>query len=201
MKLEEVLPEYRKGRKIKRESWGKYSYFSGGCNISFCDIDADDWELVPNPAVVIDLVQYAEGYEFVFGCANHQVYINEIGCFHTTYNRTQKSVSDVVYMNSVQADTLCNKLNSGEWVLNSDGSLNEQALCTTKYSDPILKKTRWRAKSARSYYSISMGVVMYRIDGFSRIDDEVYESGMYWETEDEAQSALTKITAMLLEEK
>lgn len=48
--LEELLPEFRKGAKIRRKSWPENLCISlKGCcgiNIPFCDVNADDWELV-----------------------------------------------------------------------------------------------------------------------------------------------------------
>lgn len=48
--LEELLPEFRNGAKIRRKSWPENLCISlKGCcgiNIPFCDVNADDWELV-----------------------------------------------------------------------------------------------------------------------------------------------------------
>ena len=117
MYLEEVLQEHRAGREVRRKCWRIGVYLERPIILGESDLNADDWELVPKPPVVIDLVEYADGYEFVFGAANHQIYINEIDCFKTSYNRAQMSVGGVVYMNQEQAEILILKLNSGEWVL------------------------------------------------------------------------------------
>lgn len=48
--LEELLPEFRKGAKIRRKNWPKNLCISlrGSCgiNIAFYDVNADDWEKV-----------------------------------------------------------------------------------------------------------------------------------------------------------
>ncbi len=47
--LEELLPEFRKGAKIRRKSWPENLHItlrgSCGINIAFYDVNADDWEL------------------------------------------------------------------------------------------------------------------------------------------------------------
>lgn len=47
--LEELLPEFRKGAKIRRKSWQENFCISlKGCcgiNIPYYDVEADDWEL------------------------------------------------------------------------------------------------------------------------------------------------------------
>jgi len=119
MKLEEVLPAHRAGKKIGNHQVSSTWVFEieEGRNISSYLLANDQWFVHKDPPVEIDLVEYADGYEFEFGRANHQIYTNERGCFHNTYNRRQKSVSGVIYMNQDQAEILCKKLNSGEWVL------------------------------------------------------------------------------------
>lgn len=53
--LEELLPEFRNGTKIRRKSWPENLCISlKGCcgiNIPFCDVNADDWELVPDKSI------------------------------------------------------------------------------------------------------------------------------------------------------
>lgn len=53
--LEELLPEFRKGAKIRRKDWPENLCISlKGCcgiNIPFCDVNADDWELVPDKSI------------------------------------------------------------------------------------------------------------------------------------------------------
>ena len=118
MKLEEVLPAHRAGKKIGNHTVGPHWVFKlSVMHMEPSLILSDRWFIHKDPPVEIDLVKYAAGYEFGFGRANHQIYINELGCFHNTYNRRQKSVSGVIYMNQDQAEILCKKLNSGEWVL------------------------------------------------------------------------------------
>lgn len=50
--LEELLPEFRKGAKIRRKNWPENLCISlrGSCgiNIAFYDVNADDWEKVPD---------------------------------------------------------------------------------------------------------------------------------------------------------
>lgn len=47
--LEELLPEFRKGAKIRRKSWQENFCISlndcCGINIPYYDVEADDWEL------------------------------------------------------------------------------------------------------------------------------------------------------------
>ena len=117
MKIEQVLPELRNGRHIRRKCW---AVGMTEVEIPYLSIEAtlaDDWELVPLPHKEIDLVEYADGYEFVFGYTNCQIYTSEQGHFQYTYSRTQKSVSGGIYMTEVNAIILVDKLNSGEWVL------------------------------------------------------------------------------------
>lgn len=51
--LEELLPEFRKGAKIRRKNWSKGRYISrdGSCGINLFewDVIADDWELYKDP--------------------------------------------------------------------------------------------------------------------------------------------------------
>lgn len=53
--LEELLPEFRKGAKIRRKSWPENLCISlrGSCgiNIAFYDVEADDWEKVPDKSI------------------------------------------------------------------------------------------------------------------------------------------------------
>lgn len=49
MRLEEVLPAYRAGKRIRRKSWAVGLHAGdghGSCDVWF---DADDWEVVPTP--------------------------------------------------------------------------------------------------------------------------------------------------------
>lgn len=49
--LEELLPEFRKGAKIRRKmAWNLCISLRGSCgiNIAFYDVNADDWEKVPD---------------------------------------------------------------------------------------------------------------------------------------------------------
>lgn len=47
--LEELLPEFRNGAKIRRKDWPENLSISlKGCcglNVAFYDVDADDWEI------------------------------------------------------------------------------------------------------------------------------------------------------------
>lgn len=57
--LEELLPEFRKGTKIRRKCW--VCGIEGVCkdeNYSFnaCDVDADDWEVVPDKPIDWDYI-------------------------------------------------------------------------------------------------------------------------------------------------
>lgn len=57
--LEELLPEFRKGAKIRRKCW--VCGIEGICkdeNYSFHahDVDADDWEIVPNKPIDWDYI-------------------------------------------------------------------------------------------------------------------------------------------------
>lgn len=53
--LEELLPEFRKGAKIRRKSWPENLCISlrgsSGINIAFYDVEADDWEKVPDKSI------------------------------------------------------------------------------------------------------------------------------------------------------
>lgn len=58
--LEEVLPEFRKGAKIRRKNWPENLCISlrGSCgiNIAFYDVNADDWEKVPDNPIDWDYI-------------------------------------------------------------------------------------------------------------------------------------------------
>lgn len=51
--LEELLPEFRNGAKIRRKDWPENLSISlKGCcglNVAFYDVDADDWEIYQEP--------------------------------------------------------------------------------------------------------------------------------------------------------
>lgn len=53
--LEELLPEFRNGAKIRRKSWPENLCISlrgsSGINIAFYDVEADDWEKVPDKSI------------------------------------------------------------------------------------------------------------------------------------------------------
>lgn len=53
--LEELLPEFRKGAKIRCKSWPENLCISlrgsSGINIAFYDVEADDWEKVPDKSI------------------------------------------------------------------------------------------------------------------------------------------------------
>ncbi len=53
--LEELLPNFRKGAKIRRKSWPENLCISlrgsSGINIAFYDVEADDWEKVPDKSI------------------------------------------------------------------------------------------------------------------------------------------------------
>ena len=53
--LEELLPEFRNGAKIRRKCWTENLCISlqGSCglNINFYDVNADDWEVVLNKSI------------------------------------------------------------------------------------------------------------------------------------------------------
>jgi len=52
MKLEEVLPAFREGKKIRRKCWPNSTYYfslsSSRIHIDEADITLDDWEIVPD---------------------------------------------------------------------------------------------------------------------------------------------------------
>lgn len=58
--LEELLPEFRKGAKIRRRNWPENLCISlrGSCgiNIAFYDVNADDWEKVPDNPIDWDYI-------------------------------------------------------------------------------------------------------------------------------------------------
>lgn len=58
--LEELLPEFRKGAKIRRKNWPENLCISlrGSCgiNIAFYDVNADDWEKVPDNPIDYDYI-------------------------------------------------------------------------------------------------------------------------------------------------
>ena len=58
--LEELLPEFRKGAKIRRKNWHENLCISlrGSCgiNIAFYDVNADDWEKVPDNPIDWDYI-------------------------------------------------------------------------------------------------------------------------------------------------
>lgn len=58
--LEELLPEFRKGAKIRRKNWPENLCISlrGSCgiNIAFYDVNADDWEKVPDNPIDWDYI-------------------------------------------------------------------------------------------------------------------------------------------------
>lgn len=53
--LEELLPEFRNGAKIRRKSWPENLCISlrgsSGINIAFYDVEADDWEKEPDKSI------------------------------------------------------------------------------------------------------------------------------------------------------
>jgi len=53
MKLEEILPEIREGRRARRKSWAKDAWFDSSDD-DYIDVMADDWELVPEFIRVAD---------------------------------------------------------------------------------------------------------------------------------------------------
>lgn len=116
MLLEEVLPEHKKGRKIRRKAWESGVFLECHRFFSVYDIEQDDWEVMPEPPVEIDLVEYADGYEFEFSKANYVVVMAKddgFGC-DASFNYRYMGC---VYMSYEKAFTLVEKLNSGEWVL------------------------------------------------------------------------------------
>lgn len=58
--LEELLPEFRNGAKIRRKNWPENLCISlrGSCgiNIAFYDVNADDWEKVPDNPIDWDYI-------------------------------------------------------------------------------------------------------------------------------------------------
>lgn len=58
--LEELLPEFRKGAKIRRKNWPENLCISlrGSCgiNIAFYDVNADNWEKVPDNPIDWDYI-------------------------------------------------------------------------------------------------------------------------------------------------
>lgn len=49
MKIEEVLPAYREGGRIKRSLWGRGVRFNECDRLTYRDVIADDWEIVEEP--------------------------------------------------------------------------------------------------------------------------------------------------------
>ena len=53
--LEELLPAFRNGAKIRRKSWPENLCISfrgsSGINIALYDVEADDWEKVPDKSI------------------------------------------------------------------------------------------------------------------------------------------------------
>ncbi len=117
MKLEEVLPEYRNGRKVKRKSCNvTLTDYITLKNLSMLDLMADDWEVVPKPPLTIDLIEYADGFEFIFGETNYYVELMRSGIYGIDSCGEYKYLG-CVYMTQGHANELADKLNSGEWVL------------------------------------------------------------------------------------
>lgn len=58
--LEKLLPEFRKGAKIRRQSWPENICISlrnsCGLNIPYFDVEADDWEKVPDKPIDWDYI-------------------------------------------------------------------------------------------------------------------------------------------------
>ena len=115
MLLEEVLPEYRKGRKIRRKAWEKDVVWVGFSLIND-DIEANDWEVAPEPPKEIDLVRYTDGYEFVYDDYNYYIDVDFDNNYSSEYSIRYRALR-CIYMNKEKAEKLVNKLNSGEWVL------------------------------------------------------------------------------------
>lgn len=61
-RLEDILPEIRKGRKARCNYWiSAESKIPGNIFVSAADILADDWEIIPEPTRVADyLVEIAD---------------------------------------------------------------------------------------------------------------------------------------------
>jgi hypothetical protein len=75
MRLEELLPEIRKGRRARCKSWPKSSelQLDDGGDLDIGDVFADDWELVPESVV------HAADYLVPYGVGSSSViYIKEI---------------------------------------------------------------------------------------------------------------------------
>lgn len=114
MKLEEVLPAYRLGQECRHtESGHTLTEFLKRDYISHKALMSDKWELVPR---VIDLVEYAEGYEFELGKKNSYINLGEDKEFNLDHDFTIKTLG-CAYMTKDKAEELAKKLNSGEWVL------------------------------------------------------------------------------------
>ena len=58
--LEELLPEFRNGAKIRCKHWPENLCISlrncCGLNIPYCDVEADDWEKVPDKPIDWDYI-------------------------------------------------------------------------------------------------------------------------------------------------
>ena len=115
MLLEEVLAGHRAGRGVRRRCWSE-EFTAGMYGIGLNDLFADDWELSPEAPVVIDLVKYADGYEFEFGERNWILGVDIAGKYVRVSSKNWKDLGSV-YMDEEKVFALINKLNSGEWVL------------------------------------------------------------------------------------
>jgi len=116
MKLEEVLPYYREGRSIRCNDWAKVESVSTLADLTTDDLLSDKWELLPKPPVVIDLVQYADGYEYEFGERNCTLEVDIAGKYVRVVSKNWKALGSV-YMSEKKIFALVSNLNSGEWVL------------------------------------------------------------------------------------
>ena len=116
MLLEEVLAGHREGQNVRRSCWDRGVYLDEHSSLTYIATNADDWELSPKTPVVIDLVKYADGYEFEYSEENCFIDIDSKKMYGTGAEFVYKSLG-VTYMTEKKAHELANKLNSGEGVL------------------------------------------------------------------------------------
>lgn len=96
MKLEEILPELRKGRRAKRKRWAPFyscDEIAADLSLDTQSILADDWELEPLPPKTVTITR------------------EELA---KAWNSVQDKGDFQFFNNSVFADNLCKALGLGE---------------------------------------------------------------------------------------
>ena len=112
MKFEEILPELRKGKKVKKRGWkGDFIFKSPfreeivfddwkGCNLSWEDFLADDWEIVKETKKVKlrDLTEEQYNKWIKNNCTTYGDYCD--GCpFQKVRCNNRKGLNDAWYLN------------------------------------------------------------------------------------------------------